>query len=248
MKILVTGSKGSIGTALCARLEDDGHQLYGFDLPFDDVRSKMMVGQAVREFRPELIFHLAASKSAPDGEIDPYGIAETNVVGTMNVLDAARVNDGVRVIFASTCKAADPETAYGASKLLCERMVLAQAGTVCRFFNVREASGNVFRLWESLPADEPIPVTSCRRFFMSLNRAVELLVAAMGLPAGRYTVEPGVPRLMRDVANDLYPDRELSLIPPRRGDRNAEPLKAASEHAVEICDGLLRIESEHEAA
>jgi nucleoside-diphosphate-sugar epimerase len=245
VKILVTGHKGSVGQALVPVLEEQGHVVRGFDLPDSDIRKAYQVWEAVR-FRPQWIIHLAASKSAPDGELDPLDIADTNVAGTANIVRAATVC-GAKVLLASTCKAADPETAYGASKLLCERMVLAAGGSVARFFNVREAQGNVFRLWENIPAGEPLPVTPCRRFFISMAEAVSLLLLVMEMPAGRYTVHPGEPRLMRDVAESEYPGRELAFIPPRRGDRDEEPLCAASERPVVLTNGLLRITSAHDA-
>jgi FlaA1/EpsC-like NDP-sugar epimerase len=197
------------------------------------------------EAKPQVVVHLAAAKSAPDGELFPLEIAETNVLGTVNVLASAR-HVGARVILASTCKAVDPETAYGASKLLCERMVLSEGGSVARFFNVREAQGNVFRLWERIPPSEPLPVTPCQRFFISMDQTVDLLVRVIGLPSGRYSVRPDGPFRMRDVAEELYPGRELSLIMPRRGDRDVEPLCAPTEQVTDISGGLIRITSVHD--
>jgi FlaA1/EpsC-like NDP-sugar epimerase len=244
MRVLVTGAAGSVGTHLVPRLESLGYTVKGIDREWDITRPSFL-RFVFEEAKPQVVIHLAAAKSAPDGELFPLEIADTNVTGTTNVLRAAR-DVGARVILASTCKAADPETAYGASKLLCERMVLSQLGSVARFFNVREAGGNVFRLWEQVPPAEPLPVTPCRRFFISMVQAVDLLVQAVELPSGRYTVRPDGPFLMRDVAEGLYPGRELSFIMPRRGDRDVEPLCARTERVLEIDGGLLRIESVHD--
>jgi hypothetical protein len=53
---------------------------------------------------------------------------------------------------------------------------------------------------------------------------------------------------MRDVAGDLYPGRALQSVPPRRGDRIAEPLAARHEHvAQDAVPGLLRIVGAHDA-
>ena len=52
------------------------------------------------------------------------------------------------MIFASTCKAADPITSYGASKLICERIILNSGGTVVRFVNVFDTSHSVTKIWE----------------------------------------------------------------------------------------------------
>lgn len=220
----MTGADGSIGTAVVAALEERGDVVFPTDIEDLDVRDLDSVRNWVGVTEPDVIVHLAGAKHAPEGEDDPYGVCVTNTVGTRNVLAA-----GPKVVLASTCKAADPETAYGASKLLAERMTLNAGGSVARFFNVPESSGNVFELWRSLPDDVAIPVTPCTRYFQSLEQAVGLLLATIALPAGRYCVDPGLPRRMAEVAAELYPDRPQREIAPRRGDRLAEPLCASHE-------------------
>lgn len=225
----VTGAKGSIGSALMDRLPD----AVGTDIEMD----------LTLPFRPpaaDLVFHCAGAKHAPEGETDPFGVAAINITGTQHVLNA-----GIPVILASTCKAADPETAYGASKLIAERMVLNAGGWVARFYNVRYTSGNVFQIWDDLPADEPLPVTRCWRYFISLDEAVDLMLRLPDLPPGRYTVDPGPPVWIPDLAEQLYPGRPQACIPARRGDRLREPFTAAHETVTRV-DGLLRINSRHD--
>jgi FlaA1/EpsC-like NDP-sugar epimerase len=123
-------------------------------------------------------------------------------------------------------------------------MTLNAGGSVARFFNVPESSGNVFELWRSLPAAAPIPVTPCSRYFQSLEQAVGLLWATIGLPPGRYCVDPGAPRLMAAVASELYPDRRQLPMAPRRGDRLVEPLCAAHERITGA--GIMRVESDYD--
>lgn len=241
-RVLVTGAAGSLGSALVPVFRRGG-PVAGFDVDGMDVRDSERVAIAFHSWCPSLVFHLAAVKHAPDGETDPAAFAATNVGGTANVLEAAE-KAGARVILASSCKACDPETVYGASKLIAERMVLNAGGSVARFFNIPESSGNVFELWRSLPPDEPIPVTPCTRYFQSLDRAVGLLLAVVSLPAGRYCVDPGPARRMTDVATDLYPGRRQRDIPPRRGDRLNEPLCASHERLSGT--GILKIESPYD--
>jgi len=241
VRILVTGAEGSIGAAVVPVLEERGDVVFATDIADLDVRDPAAVNGWVRVTEPDVILHLAGAKHAPEGEEDPYGVCVTNTVGTRNVLAT-----GVRVVLASTCKAADPETAYGASKMLAERMTLNVAGVVIRFFNVPESAGNVFRVWEQLPPGEPLPVTDCRRYFVSMDETVALVVAALELPPGRWTVDPGKPVWMRDVAARLYPGRPLTEIPRRRGDRRIEPLCAGSEHVVVGPNGLLQVVGAHD--
>jgi FlaA1/EpsC-like NDP-sugar epimerase len=245
-RILVTGAFGSLGSALIPELDRPGVIVAGVDMPHVDVRNANEVSFAISSFDPALIFHLAAMKHAPNGEADPAEFAAVNVGGTYNVLQAAGQVDA-RVILASSCKACDPETVYGASKLIAERMVLNAGGSVARFFNIPESSGNVFELWRNLPEDEPIPVTQCTRYFQSLEQAIGLLVALIDLPAGRYCVDPGEARWMDEVAHDLYPGRAQRHMSPRRGDRLHEPLHAEHEQIGFLAElGFLRVESAYD--
>jgi FlaA1/EpsC-like NDP-sugar epimerase len=233
-RVLVTGASGSIGAALLAALRRVNIGYLATDLPGTgvlgmDVRDYDSVRENLDAYEPGLVFHLAAAKHAPEGEDDPWEVCETNVRGTRTVLNAAAQFGWPRVVLASTCKACDPETAYGASKLIAERMTLNAGGSVARFYNVRESSGNVFRIWEALPDGEPLPVTPCSRYFISIDDAVELLLWAAVLGPGRFSVVPGEPEPMLLAAHRFAPGRAIRPIPPRRGDRIAEPLLGGRE-------------------
>ena len=240
--IVVTGANGSIGTALLAALGPIIAQ--GIDIEDWDITQPRP--NEVEE-HPFLVFHLAASKDAPEGEIDPLKVLQVNAVGTANVL--ARWPDA-RVILASTCKACDPETAYGASKLIAERMVLNAGGSVARFHNVIETSGNVFAKWRKIPEGEPLPVTFCHRYFIHIEQAVDLLMAVARLKPGRYFTDPGPGRWMPDVVKEYHPGREWKSIERRRGDRIREPLLARNESVdMEGSTGIpkiLRIVNSHD--
>jgi FlaA1/EpsC-like NDP-sugar epimerase len=243
MTVLVTGAHGSVGSALLKRLRWD---VAATDVDTLDVTDEDAVSAWLVEHRPRVVYHLAGAKHAPEGELDPAYVARVNIDGTVNVL-AAAASVGAKVVTASTCKACDPETAYGASKLIAERATLNAEGVVVRFHNIPESSGNVFRLWEGLPPDAPLPVTDCWRYFTRLENAVELLLQAASLPSGRYCVPPSGPERMADVAARLYPGRAQTMIPRRRGDRAREPLHAASE-TVESAGEWLRIVGPHDPA
>jgi FlaA1/EpsC-like NDP-sugar epimerase len=235
--IWVTGAAGSIGSAVVDRIPNT----IGTDLDVD-VTDPAAVRRFVDTYQPESVIHCAGAKHAPEGETDPRHTASVNIDGTFNVLD---VMGGRQVVLTSTCKAGDPETAYGASKLIAERAVLNAGGTVVRFFNVRETQGNVFDIWSSIPEPEPLPVMPCWRYFISLEQAVELVVRSRSLASGRYAFDPGDPVFIPDLADRLYPERDKNMVPPRRGDRVREPLAAASE-TVTRAGGLLRIEGPHD--
>lgn len=238
-RTLVTGAAGSIGRELVPLLRPLGVVL-ATDIGTFDVTKTCRLTE-----RFDVVYHLAGAKQAPVGESDPAGTFVVNAQGTANVIAAF---PGAKIILASTCKACNPETVYGASKLIAERMVLNAGGVVLRYFNVRETGGNVFRFWEGLPTSEPIPYTDCWRYFITMRQALDLTVAAVDLPSGRYTVDPGEPSHMLAEAKRLYPGRALIPIAPRRGDRIREPLHATHEHAVPVADhpGLLEIVNRHD--
>lgn len=243
-RVLITGAAGSIGAAIADALREADVMTFETDIDALDVRDSDAVDRWLRVIKPTLVLHLAGAKHAPEGELDPAATFETNVRGTANVLAAAR---GARVVTASTCKACDPETVYGATKLIAERMTLNAGGSVARFYNVRESSGNVFSIWESLQADEPLPVAPCSRYFISLEDAVALVLWASVLEPARYVIDPGPARRMDDVAAERYPGRPQRPIAPRRGDRLDEPFHARSEAAIATdVDRVIRIASPHD--
>lgn len=247
MRALVCGAHGAVGSRLVPELERQGWDVLPTDLETADITDVGSVQVAAEGFDPDVIFHLAAWKEAGAGELDPAGTCFVNVGGTANVV-AAAMSVGARVVLASTCKAADPETAYGASKLIAERIVLNAGGSVVRFYNIPECGGsvgNVFDLWAALPVDEPIPFTDCSRWFIDARQAVGSLIAAAAAGPGRFAPRPQQ-MTMREMAARLYPGRELVEVPRRRGDRAVEPLHAACERILDRPDFMVRIVSPHD--
>lgn len=250
-RILITGAAGFIGTELTGVLRSAGVHVKPTDIDtthcpwgteYLDVNDFTNALEVVGMWEPTIIIHLAASKDAPVGEQNPWDVATTNVSGTKNV-----VNLGRKVVLASTCKAIQPETVYGASKLIGERMVLNAGGSVARFVNVPQCGPNVIDIWKAIPADEPLPVTPCTRYWMTLQEAVALLLWTCMLPQGRYKVDVGDPMKVTTFASRLFPDRAQVHLSPRRGDRLEEPLKGEHEWvaatAVQYID---RVESWHD--
>lgn len=242
MIAFVTGSAGSVGIALTAALEARGDTVVGYDIVTGgDILDRTALRGAIVLARADIIFHLAGAKHAPEGEYDPFHATRVNVEGTRNVLEAAL---GRRTILASTCKACNPETVYGATKLIAERLALNAGQSVARFYNVREASGNVFEIWAAMKP--PLPATSCERYFLSMAQAVDLLLRVAELPPGRYTRDPGEPVGMINEAAALVGRENVEIVPPRRGDRLKEPRFGGGESMVPLEDGIERIYNRHD--
>ncbi|HWW66817.1 MAG TPA: SDR family oxidoreductase [Solirubrobacterales bacterium] len=131
MTLLVTGGAGFIGSHLVQRLLDEDHRVRVLDnfatghrqniqavideieLIEGDLQSYERVNNAVRGC--ELVFHLGALPSVPRSVQDPLTSNASNVVGTLNVLLAARDEDVKRVVYASS------SSVYGASDELPQR-------------------------------------------------------------------------------------------------------------------------------
>ena len=139
--MLITGSEGLIGTALCSDLETRGVATTGLDIrghgkAYGDVRNVKSVLKAVSGCAG--IVHLAAVSRVVWGERDPEGCWATNVLGTRNLIDAAKAQERPPwLLFASSREvygqadmqpvheAAElrPMNIYGRSKAECERMI-----------------------------------------------------------------------------------------------------------------------------
>jgi FlaA1/EpsC-like NDP-sugar epimerase len=230
LAVLVTGDRGFVGRLVMDVVAEAGGVPIGFDLPDGDVRHRMDRSGG------EFCIHLAAHKYATTAEHSPESVADLNIRGTANV---ARTF-GPRCVLASTCKAADPMTVYGASKLIAERIVLNHGGRVVRLVNVVGSSGSVVELWAAQP-NGPLPVTDCMRMWMTPNEAARLLVASIAWPCGRYALDVPHPEPVSTLAKRLYPNRALSFIPLRRGDRRVERLVAESEQVTSWQRGVVRI-------
>lgn len=115
MLVLVTGAAGFIGSHLVDRLLSDGHEVIGVDdlstgrnlRPDIDFHRMDVCDPALVELaaarRPELICHLAAQVSVRSSVQDPRQDARVNVLGTVNVLEAARAAGSRKILFASSC-------------------------------------------------------------------------------------------------------------------------------------------------
>jgi CDP-glucose 4,6-dehydratase len=116
-KVLVTGHTGFKGSWLCQWLLFLGAKVAGYslDIPSNpsmfeilnirrkiydikgDVRDKQALMRVMKKFKPEIVFHLAAQAMVRRSYKDPTFTFETNVLGTMNVLECIRFCPSVQV-------------------------------------------------------------------------------------------------------------------------------------------------------
>jgi len=96
MKALITGSNGFVGRHLSAELKANSYTPLGVDIAGGDntacidLLSKQALREYVLEVKPDMIFHLAAQANVGRSWKNPQLTYEVNVLGTLNLLDAAR--------------------------------------------------------------------------------------------------------------------------------------------------------------
>lgn len=231
-RVLVTGADGFLGTRIAKELDDLHADPFLTDVDDLNIADGEVVDKTMRQLRPQFVIHLAAMKHAPLGEIHPLETTQVNVLGTHNVVEAAKAAgvEAGRLVFGSTCKAAAPETVYGATKLLGERIALRAGYSAVRFGNVLGSTGSVLELWLAQAENgDPLAVTPCRRYWLTPREAVALTLSVYALPAGLYHLDVGDPEPVEALARRFDPTAGIASIPPRLGDRLVERFAADGE-------------------
>jgi len=197
--ILVTGASGFLGSKLVEKLfEDENVNVRGIarnegklielkekfprlELLTGDISNKCMVEKAMKGITK--VFHLAAFKHIGLAEKNVLQCVNSNVLGTIHILEESfRVRPSL-VMGISTDKAAQISGVYGASKFLMERLFLEaeQINTdtkyrIVRYGNVLYSTGSVLCKWrERMKRGEKVIITDldATRFFWTVEQAVE---------------------------------------------------------------------------
>jgi len=277
-RVLVTGAGGSIGSELCRQLLSGGasrlylfghgeNSIYQIDrelrllqeegvgekaalVPIiGDLRDTDYVNYILGNLKADAIFHTAAYKHVPLMEENPVAAVENNVFGTENLITAAIKHGIKRFVHITTDKAVEPVSIYGASKYICEQMVLEAAAEqsgpnfmVVRFGNVLGSRGSIVPLFQQqIQKGGPVTIThpDIRRWFMTISEACSLVLKAGGVGenGGLYLLDMGEPVRIRDLAEQLIrfhgfePDTEIKIVYTglRPGERMDEPLWSQDE-------------------
>jgi len=213
-KILVVGAGGTIGSSIARKLiqsnikdvhflDRDESALHKLALSLSneaashsekcfvaDIKDYQSILSAIELLKPSMVLHAAALKHLVMLERFPREGYVTNVLGTLNLLNASR-ELGVRsFINISTDKAANPTSILGYTKKVTELLVEEFSVTSfdfaasVRFGNVFASRGSVIETFiHQLSNDLPVTITDPKvdRFFMSHHEAANLVLSAASL-------------------------------------------------------------------
>tara|TARA_B100000424_G_scaffold238648_1_gene204849 strand:- start:1632 stop:2540 length:909 start_codon:yes stop_codon:yes gene_type:complete len=170
MKILITGGSGTIGKAFIK--EFPHHDYYNVsrnekfltDLMREHPNTKNFIGniedkefliRVFRDVQPDIVIHAAAMKHINIAEENPIQACQSNVIGSINLINASVIADVPVTIGISTDKACSSESVYGDTKSLMEKCFM-EANTdknkfaLTRFANVAHSNGSVLPFWLKL--------------------------------------------------------------------------------------------------
>jgi len=237
-RVLITGAGGSIGSELCRQLsgyapkelimlDRDESGLHGVqmsisghglldsdDVVLADIRDAAALREIFVDRRPQVVFHAAALKHLPMLEQYPEEAWKTNVLGTLNVLEAARHSGVETFINISTDKAANPISILGHSKRVAEKLTSWAAevtdGTYLsvRFGNVIGSRGSMLPTFiAQIEAGGPVTVTDpeVTRYFMTIPEACQLVIqaGAIGRPREVLILDMGRAVKILDIAKRM---------------------------------------------
>jgi len=206
----------------------------------------------------DVVVHAAALKRVEVAEYDAAEVVKTNVIGSMNVIEAATDAGVEKVVALSTDKACEPLNAYGATKLCAAKLFLAANNArgatgpifaVCRYGNVAGSTGSVIPTWRrALEQGRMVQVTDpeCTRFWMTRDEAVGLVMDTIKTMQGGELVIPDLPAYrLGDLAEAMGVSYALTGLPAREKRHEAMKPGETSDMARRLTVDELRRLLEH---
>ena len=288
-RVMVTGAGGSIGSEICRQLLSAGasrlylfghgeNSIYQIDhelrllqeegvgektslVPIiGDLKDPDYMDYIMGQLHADVVFHAAAYKHVPMMEENPVAAIENNVLGTENLISSVMRHGTKRFVHITTDKAVDPVSVYGASKLICEQLVMEASAAasaadaesanvnfmVVRFGNVLGSRGSIVPLFQKqIEKGGPVTVThpEMRRWFMTIPEACSLVLKSGGVGEnGKLSLlDMGEPVRIRDLAEQMIrfygfepeTDIKIEYTGLRPGERLGERLWSLDEEPQE---------------
>lgn len=225
------------------------------DFVLGDVRDIETLSKAV--IGVDVVFHTAALKHVPATESNPRECIKTNVIGAMNLIDAC-LNQGVsKVIALSTDKAASPESVYGASKLISDKLFVdankygKTKFSIVRFGNILGSRGSVLPLFLEQKKIQTLTIThrEMTRFCITFEEAVHVLLFASEHCLGGEVLVPRSPSFrIEDLADVVCADCQKTYIGIRVGEKLHEDMITEDDarYTLEATDYFILLPNKHE--
>lgn len=290
--VLVTGAGGSIGSELARQiaanqpaelilLDQSESALFFTELEVRqrypglpvravvaDVCDLRRMREVISEAGVSHLYHAAAYKHVPLMEENASEAVRNNVYSTRILLEEAG-RAGLRsFVLVSTDKAVRPSSVMGASKRVCEVLLLAAAQrhratrfTAVRFGNVLGSNGSVVQVFRRQLETGVLTVThpDITRYFMTVGEAVQLVLLASTLPEVRSRIamlEMGEPVRILDLARNMIRlsglvegrDVRIRISGLRRGEKLHEELVAPFETTESTQNGKIQLVSTEAAS
>lgn len=229
---MITGGTGSLGKAITKRLlrtdvdtirilsRNENKQVM-MESEIHDDRLRFLIGDVreldrlVRAFEDiDIVFHAAALKHVPVVEYNPFEAIKTNVIGSQNVIDACLRENVETAVCIGTDKAVSPLNAYGATKLLMEKLFISTSNYLnkkryktkfiaLRYGNVLGSSGSVVpKFIQQIRSKQKITVTDDRmtRFSITMDEALDFILESTMMAKGS---EIFIPKMRAYTFSDL---------------------------------------------
>lgn len=254
--ILITGGTGSFGQSFVKALVEqssvkkiiifsrDEMKQWEMQQKFNnDPRLRFMIGDIkdINRIKRALnnvdfVIHAAAMKIVPLAEYNPIEFVNTNINGTINVINACIDQNVKRVVALSTDKASSPINLYGATKLAADKLCVAgniYAGadgtkfSVVRYGNVMGSRGSVIPFFIRKKNEDELPITDFEmtRFMISLDQAIKtVMLAFVDMEGGEIYVRKIPSMKITDVADAIAPGKKLTQIGIRPGEKLHEQM------------------------
>lgn len=273
--VLITGGSGYFGKAFARKLLAEGAcnkviilsrdewkqwEMRQTDPLFQSAKVRYFLGD-VRDIRRlerafnevHFIVHAAALKQVPAAEYNPSEFINTNVLGGMNVIDAAINCQVEKVIALSTDKAVNPVNLYGATKLCSDKLFVAGNAyvgargspkfSVVRYGNVSGSRGSIVPLWRKMLAEGAthLTITDDRmtRFWITLEQSVDFVYNCFSHMRGGEIFVPKIPSIyVADLARALAPNVPHKYVGIREGEKLHELMISTEDarHTIEMKD------------
>lgn len=255
--LFITGGAGFLGRGIIQRATDENWPCNITIFSRDEVKHaklkrqfpnvKTIRGDVAGDFDSlvnammghDVVIHAAATKIIPVAEFNVVQTIRDNVIGSLNVAQAAAYAGVKQVIGISTDKVCHSVNRYGATKYLMEGIFQeAQLWDyptnfyLTRYGNVLDSTASVLGIWsKQYQEEDEIGITDpdMTRFWLTVDQAVDLILMALQNDPGTITI-PMLPALsMYHMADYLFPDAIQKTIGIRPGEKIHEELLTQEE-------------------